>query len=214
MMTAEKFNSYSKADRYKIYCQLYQKLEEKDSLIAEHVVTVSEFLKKTAQVTTTLSIITPTINTSAKNDVFIRKFETLKVEEKIENFFIGSSIIEHLTRDRTFPQDCSIHAYPCSTTNEKLQLKHGYDQKKMKTVILQHGTNAILKQKSDHLDKILTDYKDLVSSIKEKFSPKALVLMEVPPLKKLPKNEQTNNKIFEFNEKLRKYISKYSLSAT
>ena len=27
--------------------------------------------------------------------------------------------------------------------------------------------------------------------------------MEVPPLKKLPKNEQTNNKIYEFDEKLR-----------
>ena len=45
MMTAEKFNSYPKADLYKIYCKFYQKLEEKDSLIAEHAVTVSEFLK-------------------------------------------------------------------------------------------------------------------------------------------------------------------------
>ena len=53
MMTAEKFNTYSKVDLYKIYCQLYQNLEEKDSLIAEHVLTVSEFLKKSAQVTTT-----------------------------------------------------------------------------------------------------------------------------------------------------------------
>ena len=52
MMTAEKFNIYSKADLYKNFCQLYQKLEEKDSLIAKHVVTVSEFLKKSAQVTT------------------------------------------------------------------------------------------------------------------------------------------------------------------
>ena len=121
MMTAEKFNSYSKADLYKIYCELYQKLEEKDSLIAEHVVTVSEFLKKSAQVTTTSAIITPTINTSAKNDVFIRKFETLKIE-KTENFLIGSSIIKNLARGRTFPQDCSIHAYPGSTTKEKLQL--------------------------------------------------------------------------------------------
>ena len=48
MMTAEKFNSYSKADLYKIYCQLYQKLEEKDSHINEHVVTVSEFLKQSS----------------------------------------------------------------------------------------------------------------------------------------------------------------------
>ena len=31
--------------------------------------------------------------------------------------------------------------------------------------------------------------------------------MEVPFLKKLPKNEQTNNKIYEFNEKLREYIT-------
>ena len=116
MITAEKFNSYSKADLYKIYCELYQKLEEKNSLIAEHVVTVSEFLKKSAQVIT--AIITPTINTSAKNDVFIRKFETLKIDEKTENFLIGSSIIKHLARDRTFPQDCSIHAYPGSTTKE------------------------------------------------------------------------------------------------
>ena len=83
-----KCNSYSKAGLYKIYCELYQKLEEKASLIAEHVVTVSEFLKKSAQVTTTSAILTPMINTSAKNDVFIRKFETLKIEEKTENFLM------------------------------------------------------------------------------------------------------------------------------
>ena len=41
----------------------------------------------------------------------------------------------------------------------------------MKTVILQDGTNAILKQKSDHLETLYSDYKDLVSAIKEKFSP-------------------------------------------
>ena len=129
-MTAEKFNSYSKADLYNIYCELFQKIEEKDSLIAEHVVTLSELLKKTAHVTATPAIITPTIKTSAKNCVFIRKFETLKIEEKTENFLIGSSNIKHLARDRTFPQDCSIHAYPGSTTKEKLQLLHCYDQKR------------------------------------------------------------------------------------
>ena len=130
MMTTEKFNSHSKADLYKIYCQLYQNLEEKDSLMAEHVVTVSQFLNKSAQVTSTSSIITLTIKMTAKNDVFIRKFETLKIEEKTGNFLIGSSIIKHLTRDRTFPQDCSKHAYPGLTTKEKLQFLNGYDQKK------------------------------------------------------------------------------------
>ena len=32
-------------------------------------------------------------------------------------------------------------------------------------------------------------------------------MIEVPPLKKLPKKEQTNNKFFEINEKLRDYIT-------
>ena len=41
----------------------------------------------------------------------------------------------------------------------------------------------------------------------EKFSSETLVLMEVPPLRKLPKSEHTNNKIYEFNEKLREYIT-------
>ena len=141
-MTADKFNSYSKADLYKIYCPIYQKLEEKDSLIAKHVVIMSEFLKKSVQVTTTSSIITPTINTSVKNGVFIGKSETLKIE-KTYFYLIGSSIIKHLARDRTFPQNCRKHAYPGSTTKEKVQLLH---QKKMETVILQEGTNVFLKK--------------------------------------------------------------------
>ena len=130
MMTKEKFNSYSKGDFHKFCCKLYQKFEEKDSLIVQQVITVSEIIKQSAQVRTTSAIITPTINTSAKNDVFIRKFETLKIEEKTDNFLIGSSIIEHPERDRRFPQDCSIKAYPCTTTKEKLEILHGYDQKK------------------------------------------------------------------------------------
>ena len=76
IMTAEKFNNYLKADLYKIYCPQYQKLEEKNILIAELVVTVSEFLKNSAQVATTSSIITSTNNnTSAKNDVFLERLK-------------------------------------------------------------------------------------------------------------------------------------------
>ena len=48
MMTAEKFNSYSKVDFHEFFCELYQNFEEKDSLIVEHVITVSEMLKQSA----------------------------------------------------------------------------------------------------------------------------------------------------------------------
>ena len=77
----------------------------------------------------------------------------------------------------------------------------------MKTVILQDGTNDILKQKSNHLETKFSDYEDLVSAMKEKFSPETLVLMKAPPLRKLPKNEHTNNKIYAFNEKVREHIT-------
>ena len=55
---------------YKIYCQLYQKLEKGQSH-GSYGVIVSEFLKKLSHVTTTSSIIKPKINTSAKNGVFL-----------------------------------------------------------------------------------------------------------------------------------------------
>ena len=77
----------------------------------------------------------------------------------------------------------------------------------MKTVILQDRTSAILKHKSDQLENNFSDYKRFVSATKENFSPETLVLMEVPPLKKLPKNEQADNKIYKINEKLREYIT-------
>ena len=109
------------------------------------MVAVSELLKKSAHVTTNSSIISPKINTSVTKDVFIRKFETLKIKEKTENFLIGSSIFKRLPKGRTFPQDCSLHAYPGSTTRENLQILHGCDKKYMKTVILQDGTKTIQK---------------------------------------------------------------------
>ena len=86
MMSAENLIVIEKQIFIKIYFEYYQKLEEKDSLITAHVVTWVNSLKKSAQVTIISAIITPTINTSAKNDVYIQNFETLKIEEKTENF--------------------------------------------------------------------------------------------------------------------------------
>ena len=45
---------------------------------------------------------------------------------------------------------------------------------------------------------------DFVSAMKAKLRPEKLVLLEVHPLKKLPKSEQTNNQIYE---NLQKYIA-------
>ena len=91
-----------------------------------------------------------------------------------------------------------------------MQLLQGYNKKDENS----HFTgwdHAILKQKSDHLETLFSDNKDLVSAIKEKFSPVTLLLMEVPPLKKLPKNGQTSNKFYEFNEKLLEYITQENI---
>ena len=91
----------------------------------------------------------------------------------------------------------------------------------MKTVILHNATNAILIQKSDHLETIFSDYKDIVSAIKEKFSPETMVLMEVPPLKNCQKTNilTTNfmNSLKNCSSILHKNLLKkstYFLSAT
>ena len=61
------------------------------------------------------------------------------------NIVLGSSIVAKLEIDATIPSNCSIHAYRGSTTKEKIKGLEKYNQKKIKTLILQDGTNKIFK---------------------------------------------------------------------
>ena len=48
MMNQEEFNSHNKNELYQIYVDLIKKVEERDSIIKEFVISASQFLLKKA----------------------------------------------------------------------------------------------------------------------------------------------------------------------
>ena len=107
---------------------------------------------------------------------------------------IGSSLVKNLMNDRSIPEDVSVHAYKGSTTQEKLALMEQYPDLKMKTVLLQDGTNSILRNKNKDISELADDTCVLIQAIKEKFSPDVLVFMEVPQSKSQPTMTQQMKK--------------------
>ena len=86
--------------------------------------------------------------------------------------------------DKPIPKDITTHAYCGSTTSEKLSVLDSYPEKKLKTFVLQDGTNAIAKHSERSIEDLFEDYLKLVVKVLAKFPPDVLVLMEVPPFKK------------------------------
>ena len=79
----------------------------------------------------------------------------------------------------------------------------------MKTVLLQDGTNSILRNKNKDISELADDTCVLIQAIKEKFSPDVLVFMEVPPIKKSTNNDSTNEKTKLFNRKMREKLESF-----
>ena len=50
-MNQEEFNSQNKNELYRIYVDLFTKVEEQDSIIEEFVISASQFLLKSSQMT-------------------------------------------------------------------------------------------------------------------------------------------------------------------
>ena len=111
----------------------------------------------------------------------------------------GGSIIGKLETDKTIPTDITVHAYRCSTTKEKLELLKKYPETKMKTVILQDGTNSFLKFERKPRD-VFEQYKQLVKLCQEKFNPDKFYLMTVISMKNTSANSAKNRMYDEFND--------------
>ena len=71
-----------------------------------------------------------------------------------------------------------------------------------KTVLIQDGTNSILKEKHKNIDELFEKYANLVDVTRNTLSPENNVLMKVPPIRTLPKNEHINERIKPFNDKI------------
>ena len=201
MLSLQTFEKTSKNELYNIYRELYEKLQEKEKIIEQHVINISNYLKGTATNNTPQA--SSTTSTSGYNVNKVRSFQAFPVKDNTTNLIIGSSIVKNLVNDRSFPADVEVHAYRGSTTLEKLQILEQYDQKKMKTVVLQDGSNAILKNKSCSLDIILENFAKLVHAVNNKFQPDSLVIMQTPPVKNSQFYTNVNKKISDFNQRIR-----------
>ena len=89
-----------------------------------------------------------------------------------------------------------------------------YPNRKLKTVVLQDGTNSILKRKNSEVAELFDKYIELVKNVNKKFQPEYLVLCEVLPMRENDRNSDQNERIEEFNNLLSDFIQSNDLSVT
>ena len=175
----EASQNLSNAQLYKINVATHKKMEENDDIIKKHVLTVSDYLTRS-------NPSQPTSHQTSASNNQVRSFQAFDIREKTTNLVMGSSLMKNMMNDRSIPEDVSMHAYRRSTTLEKLALMQQYPDLKMKTVLLQDGTNSILRNKSTDISELADDTCVLIQAIKENFSPDVFVFMEVPQSKSQP----------------------------
>ena len=120
----------------------------------------------------------------------VRIFSHFPVPEECIILILGSSIIARL-KTETFPNDKVVHAYRGSSTEDKTKVLDQYSEKKLMWVIIQDGTNSILKKIYSTLDEFSAKYEELIA-LTAKFSPDSIVICEIPPILN---NDDANDKI-------------------
>ena len=87
-----------------------------------------------------------TVGTMSEANELVRDFRKKELSPECENLVIGSSVIGKVEIDKPIPIECGIQAYRGSTTNEKIKVCNKYDPKIIRTLVIQGGTNNVLKQ--------------------------------------------------------------------
>ena len=192
MLSETAFKSLSKNDMYDLYLNISQKLEQKEKFIEDYI----------KLHVTSNNKITGDDNRAEKYNngtVSSREFQPFPLKSSDQNLVIGSSIVGRLIHDRNIPDDSTIHAFRGSTTKEKISTLKKYADKNLKTVIIQDGTNSILKEKHTEAEELFEGFIQLVDLVQTKFKPENIVLCEVPPVQNSP---DENKRIDEFNKLL------------
>ena len=204
-LTYEAFMELTKPNAYQLYLEVYRKMEEKDKFIQDVVMGLHQKLVSTeSKLDQPKSSNAVTFENPLRTEK-VRDMTLIPLKSETENLVFGSSIIAKLENDRNIPIDCAIHAYRGSSTKEKINVLSKYEKRNLKTLILQDGTNLVLKSNKTS-DELFADYVELVGKSVDKFSPENVVLCEIIPLKNLPQNKDKNVIIDDFNKLLNDYI--------
>ena len=216
------FSAFEKLNKNEIYhlCEIYQANQRKDQIIHNYLKTINEKMEHRTDDTQTRGDVQPNIFTNPTTNPGnisqekVRKFNNFFLKETQTNLVLGSSIIANLRKDKSIPQDVAIHGYRGSTTDEKLAILEKYPDRKLRTVVLQDGTNSILKRKTSEVAELFDKYIELVKSVQRKFQPEYLVLCEVLPMRDNDRNRDQNERIKEFNNLLSSFFQSNDLNVT
>ena len=94
----------------------------------------------------------------------------------------------------TIPEEC-VNIF-LGSTEEKIKVLDQYSEKKLKCMIIQDGTNSILKKIYSTFDEFSAKYEEFIALITAKFSPDSVVICEIPPTLN---NDDANDKIDHYN---------------
>ena len=211
------FEKLTKNEIYQIYCEVYQANQRKDQIIHNYLKTITEKNERRTEENQPI-VIQPNVNANPGNinteTEKVRTFNNFFLKETQQNLVLGSSIVAHLSKDKTIPQDVAIHGYQGSSTREKIAVLKNISRKQMKTVVLQDGSNSLLKKKHYSVPNVFDTYKELVKNVLLKFEADYLYLCEVPPMMKSLQNRAQNERIKEFNRLLFDFIESNDSDAT
>ena len=196
----EAFMQLNREQIYDLYKQVYENLEQKEKFIEDYITSVHQKLSSLGSNESSSSSTTQV----SKEEQMVRTFPIIETPTEAKNIILGSSIIGKLKTDKTIPTDTTFHAYRGSSTIEKLELMKKYPETKMKTVILQDGTNSFLKFERKPKD-VFEQYKQLVKLCREKINSDKLYLMTVIPIKNTSANMAKNRMYDEFNDVIKTY---------
>ena len=194
--TEEKFNLFEKV--YQQHIKLNNSLENITMRLDTHEKKLNDILRnqETNQVNNPNNV--TEIKDNQTQPIQIRSFRPHLLNPETENLIIESSITSRINQNDLL-SDVAIHAYPGSTTDEKAGILDSNENKQLRTITLQDGTNSMLKQRSINVKNHFEKQKLLVEKLSSKFRPQKIFICEISPVKS---DDTVNERIRNFNDLL------------
>ena len=179
MLPFSTFEKLTKNEIYHLYCEVYQANVQKDQIIQNYLKAINEKIERrgtneaqsAGEVTSTIPM-ESSVNPGSTNRINkVRTFNNFTLKERQSNLVLGSSSVASLWKDRSIPQDIAKHGYRGATTEEKTSIVENNPEIKLKTVVVQDGTNSILKKKNSNVPELFETYKTLIENVFHKFQP-------------------------------------------
>ena len=98
--------SLTKPEAYKVYADIYQKVDHKDSIITNFITAAEELQKLSIAMTQKELQENPTVEVPNKK---VRSFQNFPVKDGACNLVLGSSVVKKLAFDKTLPKDTDVH---------------------------------------------------------------------------------------------------------